>query len=196
MFCWLQHEMIFFFSFFFFGQKPPSIQFWDLLNAGPTISWSLRLQVNYMTNDVGVMLSQIFATDLNVKYSWVDVIDLKIGISKSIWENKMPSQYLEHFIIIYQVLSVRIVSCIIYLNVKAILSLFSCSKPQLKIVHCWNDFSMNRKIACRSSSYQSLYSALVELCRLSCWVGFRDKKWMACSIYGWFHALLFFVNIV
>ena len=63
----------------------------------------------------------------------------------------------------------------------------------LEIADFFNDFLMNRIAACRSLGFQNLFFALVEFCRLSCWVGFRHKKWMAYSIYGLCYTLLFIV---
>ena len=67
----------------------------------------------------------------------------------------------------------------------------SLSYGCLEIADFFDDFLMNRKNACRSLRFQNLFFALVEFCRLSCWAGFRDKKWMAYSIYGLCYTLLF-----
>ena len=72
--------------------------------------------------------------------------------------------------------------------------LFSLSSSYcLEIADFFNDFLMSRKVACRILGFQNLFFALVEFCRLSCWVGSRDMKWMAYSIFGLFYTLLFIV---
>ena len=70
--------------------------------------------------------------------------------------------------------------------------LFSLSSSYcLEIADFFNVFLMSRKVACRILGFQNLFFALVEFCRLSCWVGSRDMKWMAYSIYGLCYTLLF-----